>query len=204
MHLWGKVMIQMNQDDMLAIVRKQLTHQRYVHTLGVLQSAIELAEAYGVDTKQAETAAIFHDYAKFRDLDEMKSIIENEVSIPNDLLHNHHELWHAFVGAYLVEKEVGIKDEAVLDAIRYHTTGRAEMTVLDKVVFLADYIEPGRRFRGVDEVRLLAQTSLNQAVCVALQNTIQFLQSKNVPVYHLTLEAYNDIKQAFKEEKNGD
>ena len=96
--------------------------------------------------------------------------------IPKDLLDYHHELWHAPAGAYLVQQEVGITDAEILDAIRYHTTGRVGMTLLEKVIYLADYIEPGRKFPGVDEVRQLAKHNLNQAVCQALENTIYFLE----------------------------
>ena len=118
--------------------------------------------------KKAELAAIFHDYAKFRPKDEMKQIIVDQ-NMAKELLDFHSELWHAPVGAYLVEKEAGITDRDILDAIAYHTTGRIGMTVLEKVVYLADYIEPGRSFPGVDEVRELATKSLDKAMIQAVQ-----------------------------------
>lgn len=185
----------MNREEMLTIVRKQLTKARYLHTLGVVDTALWLAEQYGADREKAETAAIFHDYAKYRPKDEMAKIIQENEEIPKDLLDYHHELWHAPVGAYLVKLEVGIGDEEILDAIRYHTTGRVDMTLLEKVVYLADYIEPGRKFPGVDEVRELAKTNLDRAVCQALENTIHFLERKGQPVYPLTRLAYRALKQ---------
>ncbi|MCP6368247.1 bis(5'-nucleosyl)-tetraphosphatase (symmetrical) YqeK, partial [Klebsiella pneumoniae] len=81
------------------------------------------------------------------------------------------ELWHAPVGAFLVRNEVGITDKEVLDAIAYHTSGRPGMTLLEKIVYVADYIEPGRRFPGVDEVRELAKKDLNAALIQSLKNT---------------------------------
>jgi len=182
----------MNREEALQIVKEQITEHRYQHTIGVVETAIKLAKQYDVDVQKAELAAIFHDYAKFRPKDEMKQIIV-EQNMPKDLLQYHSELWHAPVGAYLVEHEVGIKDSEVLDAIRYHTTGRENMTMLEKVVYLADYIEPGRQFPGVEEVRELAQKDLNTALIKSMQNTILFLMKKNQPIYPDTFKAYNDL-----------
>lgn len=185
----------MTKEEMLHSVRQQLTEERYRHTLGVVDCAVNLAEQYGADPRQAEVAAIFHDYAKYRDKEEMKNIILQQASIPNDLLVYHHELWHAPVGAYLVEREVGITDKGILDAIRYHTTGRAGMSTLEKVVCLADYIEPGRNFPGVEKIRTLSLDSLDQALTVALYNTIQFLEKQGQNVYPLTIEAYQYLAE---------
>ncbi len=182
----------MDREQALEIVKEQISGKRYIHTLGVMESAIELAKQYGVDEKKAEIAAIFHDYAKFRTKTEMKDIIDTH-GIPADLLEYNAELWHAPVGAVLVEKVVGISDNEILDAIRYHTSGRAGMTKLDKVIYLADYIEPNRDFPGVEEVRELARKSLELALIKALQNTISFLLNRNQAVYPETINFYNDL-----------
>jgi len=182
----------MEREKALELVKKQLTEHRYQHTLGVMETAITLAGRYGADEKKAEVAAIFHDYAKFRPKDEMKEIIVAQ-RFPRDLLEFNTELWHAPVGAYLVEKEAGITDREVLNAIRYHTSGRANMTLLEKVIYLADYIEPGRHFPGVDEVREMAKENLDRALIKAVQNTILFLMKKNQTVYPETVFTYNDL-----------
>ncbi|MBB5324782.1 putative HD superfamily hydrolase involved in NAD metabolism [Anoxybacillus tepidamans] len=182
----------MERHEALEIVKKQLTEHRYQHTIGVMETAVELAKRYGADEKKAELAAIFHDYAKFRPKEEMKQIIL-EQNMPNDLLSYNTELWHAPVGAYLVQTEVGIQDEDILKAIRYHTSGRADMTLLEKIVYVADYIEPGRIFQGVEEVRALAQQDLDQALLQALKNTVQFLLKKNQPIYPDTIHTYNAL-----------
>ncbi|MED3624518.1 bis(5'-nucleosyl)-tetraphosphatase (symmetrical) YqeK [Neobacillus thermocopriae] len=182
----------MEREEALKIVKVQLTEHRYQHTLGVMETAISLARLYGADEKKAELAAIFHDYAKFRPKEEMREIIKSQ-SFPQDLLEYNAELWHAPVGAYLVEKEAGITDNEVLDAIRYHTSGRPGMTLLEKIIYLADYIEPGRQFPGVDEVRELAKESLDKALIKSVQNTINFLMKKNQPVYPETFHMYNDL-----------
>ncbi|MCU7742236.1 bis(5'-nucleosyl)-tetraphosphatase (symmetrical) YqeK [Priestia megaterium] len=182
----------MNRTEALAIVKKQLTERRYIHTVGVMETAIELAKRFEADEKKAELAAIFHDYAKFRPKEEMKQIIIDQNMNPS-LLEYNTELWHAPVGAFLVRNEVGITDKEVLDAIAYHTSGRPGMTLLEKIVYVADYIEPGRRFPGVDEVRELAETDLNAALIQSLKNTISFLMTKHQAVYPDTMMTYNDL-----------
>ncbi|BCE15522.1 hypothetical protein RSC3_02878 [Bacillus paralicheniformis] len=109
------------------------------------------------------------------------------------MLDFHHELWHAPAGAALVKTEVGITDEDILSAIRFHTSGRPNMTLLEKVIYVADYIEPGRRFPGVEEVRTLAEEDLDLALIQALKNTMTFLISKNQAVYPETVATYNAL-----------
>ncbi|MCY7778409.1 bis(5'-nucleosyl)-tetraphosphatase (symmetrical) YqeK [Bacillus haynesii] len=182
----------MKREEALSCVQEQLTEQRYIHTVGVMETAVKLAERFGADVKKAETAAIFHDYAKFRPKEEMKQIILDGGG-PLEVLDFHHELWHAPAGAALVKTEVGITDEDILSAIRFHTSGRPNMTLLEKVIYVADYIEPGRRFPGVEEVRTLAEEDLDLALIQALKNTITFLISKNQAVYPETVATYNAL-----------
>jgi predicted HD superfamily hydrolase involved in NAD metabolism len=182
----------------LKLVKIQLTDHRYQHTLGVMETALTLSKQYGADEQKAETAAIFHDYAKFRPKDEMKEIIEVQ-GYPKDLLTFNSELWHAPAGAYLVEKEAGITDPEILAAIRYHTSGRPGMSLLEKVIYLADYIEPGRQFPGVDVVREMAKENLDKALIKALQNTILFLLKKNQAIYPDTFYTYNELIKTLED-----
>lgn len=182
----------MEREEALKLVKEQLTDHRYQHTLGVMETAIALAKQYGGNEQKAELAAIFHDYAKFRPKAEMKKIITDQ-GFPQDLLEFNSELWHAPAGAHLVEKEAGISDREVLEAIRYHTSGRPGMTLLDKIIYLADYIEPGRHFPGVEEVRDMAKENLDKALIKAIQNTIMFLLKKNQTIYPDTFYTYNDL-----------
>lgn len=182
----------MDRNEALRIVKGQLPERRFKHTVGVMETAVALAKLYGADEKKAELAAIFHDYAKYRSREEMEKVILEE-NLPRDLLEHNIELWHAPVGAVLVEKETGISDEDILNSIRYHTTGRAGMTLLEKIIFLADYIEPGRNFPGVDEVRALARENLDFAMIKALANTISFLLEKRQLIYPDTIHTYNDL-----------
>lgn len=181
----------MDRETALKIVRPQLTEKRLDHSVRVTDTAVDLAKQFGADVKKAELAGIVHDYAKFRPLDEMKGIIERNDNINSDLVNYGEALWHAPVGAYLLRIEAGIDDDEILSAVAYHTTGRINMTLLEKVIFLADYIEPGRNFPGLDEVRKLADEDLDAAVAQALSNTIQFLLQQKQKVYPETIAAYN-------------
>jgi predicted HD superfamily hydrolase involved in NAD metabolism len=183
----------MNKDKAIEAVKQQLTRERFEHTLRVAETGIHLAKLYNASTEKTELAAIFHDYAKYRAPEEMASWIKREKTLPKDLLNYHHELWHGPVGAVLVERECGIKDKDVLSAIRYHTTGRAMMSKLEMVIFLADYIEPKRSFPGVEEVREIAETDLVHATWMAARNTCIFLMQKKATVYPDTFYAYNDL-----------
>ncbi|WYP27900.1 bis(5'-nucleosyl)-tetraphosphatase (symmetrical) YqeK [Alkalihalobacillus sp. FSL W8-0930] len=182
----------MDQKQALELVKPHLTESRYIHTIGVMETAVVLARRFGADAKKAETAAIFHDYAKYRDKKEMTTLVKEKLEC-TDILDYSEELLHAPCGAYFVEHEIGITDKGILEAIASHTTGHANMSLLEKVIFLADYIEPNRKFPGVEEVRELSKTSLDLAILQMLENTITFLVSKRQTLYPLTLETYNEF-----------
>lgn len=182
----------MKIDEAISIIKLQLTEKRFEHSLRVAETAKSLAELYGVDVFKAELSAILHDYAKDFSVDQLrKQIIAGKLS--KDLLLYHHELWHGPVASYLLETEYGIKDNDILHAIKFHTTGRAQMSKLELIIYVADYIEPGRQFPGVDEVRKIAQENLNQAAWTVSGNTIRFLLQKTALIYPDTIHVYNDL-----------
>ncbi len=176
----------------LKIIKGKMPESRYIHTLGVMETAIHLAEKYGEDVKKAEIAAIFHDYAKYCDEDEMRQIIV-EQQLPQELLTFYPSLWHGPVGAYLVKTEVGITDEDILNAISYHTTGRTGMSLLEKIIYVADYIEPNRSFSGVKKVRKLAEENLDKALFKAISNTIKHCVHKKWGILPNTFTIYNEL-----------
>ena len=184
----------MDQSKMLQLVKKRLPDNRYAHVVGVLNTATALAIRFGVPQEKAQVAAILHDVAKFSDREWMKSIIEKKGMDPL-LLEYHSELWHAPVGAYLASYEFGVTDEDVLNAIRYHTTGRAGMSDLEKVIYIADLVEPNRKFRGVEELRQLKEQGLDVMMEACVKHSIDFLVSKNQPVYPDSLKCYEYFVQ---------
>lgn len=184
----------MNQSRMLQLVKKRLPDNRYAHVIGVLNTATALAIRFGVPQEKAQVAAILHDVAKFSDREWMKSIIEKQQMDPL-LLEYHSELWHAPVGAYVAAYEFGVTDEDILNAIRYHTTGRAGMSDLEKVVYIADLVEPNRKFGGVEELRQLKEQGLDVMMEACVKHSIDFLVSKNQPVYPDSLKCYEYFVQ---------
>lgn len=186
----------MKIEEAILSVKSQLSEQRFKHTLRVAKEAVRLAKLHHIDPQKVELAAIFHDYAKFKPLDEMKRWIY-ESPLPKDLLKYHHELWHGPVGALLVEREHNISDPEIISAIRYHTTGKAHMSLFELIIFVADYIEPGRNFPGIEEVRKAAQTDIVYAAWLISRNTIQFLMTSQQKIYPDTFHAYNDLIQRF-------
>jgi predicted HD superfamily hydrolase involved in NAD metabolism len=181
-----------NREALLAKVRAQMHEKRYRHTLGVARSAVLLAKRFGADPVKAELAGLLHDYCKCWPVDKMFEVLVRH-DMPTDLLEGEKELWHAFAGAIVIQTDLGVTDPEILQAVRYHTTGRAGMTLLEKVVCVADYIEPSRSYPGVDQIRELAEKDLDAALATALGGTIQFLIDKQKTVYPLTLIAYNDL-----------
>lgn len=187
----------MNLEQAKQIVKDILPEKRYIHTLGVIESALSLAKEHGVSEEDAGIAAALHDMAKFHDKHEMRAVIVDH-GLDTALLQFHHELWHAPVGAVFAKEKLNITNEDILNAIRYHTTGRPGMSDLEKVIYLADYIEPGRSFNGVENVRAVAHEDLDEAMKIALKQSIQFLISKNQPVFPDTLASYNGYVQKEK------
>lgn len=182
----------MDRDQIIAAVKEQMPAKRWEHTQGVMTTAVLLAQRFGGDEAKADLAAILHDYAKYWPVARMESII-SEQGLPADLLEHDKQLWHAPVGAYAVERDFGITDTEVLDAVRYHTSGREKMTLLDKIVCLADYMEPGRDFPGVEQIRKLAESNLDQALVAGFDSTLQFLIVQHKRIFPLTIIARNAL-----------
>mgnify|MGYP001333701512 CR=1 FL=1 len=191
-----------DRERIVSAVKSQMPEKRWHHTLGVVKSAVELAGRYGADAEKAELAAYLHDYAKYWPAETQKQVVV-EQRMPQELLDYGPELWHAPVGAYAVERDLGIRDPEILDAIRYHTSGREGMTLLDKIVCLADYIEPGRQFPGVEEIRGLAKESLELALIAGFDSTIRYLVEQRKPVFPLTVMARNSLIREYDAKQRG-
>ncbi|MGX9135346.1 bis(5'-nucleosyl)-tetraphosphatase (symmetrical) YqeK [Rummeliibacillus sp. JY-2-4R] len=183
----------MERDELLLAMKDRMPEKRYIHTIGVTDTAIKLAKRFGEDPKKAEVSAILHDSCKYADREWMKQVII-EQKMDKALLEYHHELWHGPVGAYVAKKEFNIADGDMLNAIRFHTTGRAGQSNLEKIVYIADMIEPNRKFPGVDELRDAAKNlELHDLMIKCIGHSISFLISKHQPVFPDSFECYNDL-----------
>lgn len=183
-------------------LKENLSPLRYEHTLSVSFICTALAMRYGCDLNQAELAGLLHDCAKYYRNDEMiKKCRKQGILLTDDELKAPVVL-HAKYGAWLAEHKYNIAEQEVLNAIRWHTTGRPDMSLLEKIVFTADYIEP-RRDRAPDlpHVRSLAFMDLDECVFQILSNTLEYLESKGNFVDTVSKQAYDYYKQVHNEKK---
>ncbi|WP_110932026.1 bis(5'-nucleosyl)-tetraphosphatase (symmetrical) YqeK [Paenibacillus bouchesdurhonensis] len=180
------------REELMTAVSGQMPERRWGHTLGVMESAVALAHRYDEDPQRADLAALLHDVAKYWPIDQQEAVIRDH-QLNMELLDYDKQLLHAEVGAFVAKEKYGVQDSGVLDAIRYHTSGRIGMTKLDKIICLADYIEPGRDFPGVDRIRELAEHNLEEALVAGLDSTISFLIEKRKRIFPMTVLARNDL-----------
>ena len=174
-------------------IREHLKPSRLEHTMRVREEAVRLARRFGADPAKAETAAIFHDMAKYMPVDEMNGYIR-EYGLDLRYL-DQPNLAHSKIAALLMEHEFGVSDQELLDAVSSHTTGRAGMSPLEKVVFLADAIEPGRSYPSVTEIRQLAEEDLDLACICMLERTIEYLKLQEADIDSDTILALEDLRK---------
>ncbi|MCU0082546.1 bis(5'-nucleosyl)-tetraphosphatase (symmetrical) YqeK [Streptococcus danieliae] len=182
--------LSLGRADLLERLQETLSPHRFQHVLNVEQAAIQLAQAYGQDPVKAGLAGLLHDYAKEKPDAYFQTLIA-ERGLDPDLLQWGNNIWHGYLGIYAIQDELGLEDEEILDAIRVHTIGKADMSPLDMILYLADYIEADRNFPGVEEARRLAYSSLEEGVAYETAETLAFLAKKGIPIYPQTLETYN-------------
>lgn len=170
-------------------VKKLLTEQRWRHTVGVAVLAAEMAPKAGVYEYDAIVAAALHDCAKYlgAGAEELKGF-EYPANVPAPVMHQ-------YTGAYVAEHTFGITDKSVLNAIRYHTSGRENMSNLEKLVFLADLLEEGRDFGDAEYLRTLFKKDIDECLLAALESQLKYLNSQNKPIYQLTQRAYDYLKE---------
>ena len=178
------------REELIEEVRRRLSDKRFKHVLRVEEMAFELAEKYAVDAERVSIAALLHDVAKEESSSEMLDLIISE-NLDLDLLQYGPQIWHAPVGAVQARREFAVEDEAILNAIKYHTIGAPEMGDVEKVIFIADYIEHGRDFDGVKKARQLANESLDDAIRFKIKETILQLTKQEQKIYPKAIDSYN-------------
>lgn len=179
-----------DRTQVLEKINGAMSEQRFRHVLGVEAAALELAQQYGCDERKASLAALLHDYAK-EVADQVFLDLIDQYQLGEELKAWGNNVWHGMVGAYKIRQDFSLEDQDILQAIQRHTVGAKQMTLLDKVLYVADYIEPNRDFPGVEEARQLSKLSLDKAVAFATARTIAHLAQKRIPIYPQTIETYN-------------
>ena len=170
--------------------KSNMTEDRFEHCIGVSKTAQRLAELNHYDEDKAALAGFIHDYAKQVSVEDYREVIKTK-GFDQDLLNWNRSIWHGIVGIYFIQRDLKINDSEILTAVRRHTTADVEMTTLDKIVFMADYIEPGRSFPGVEEARKITYANIDRGVGYQLAHTLEFLIEKRNKIYPRTLDAYN-------------
>lgn len=188
-----------NTEELLEILEKELPKKRYLHTIGVADVASCLSMRYGEDMKKARLAGLLHDCAKCLPDQEIYECSRQAGIEISEVEKRQPFLLHAKLGAFYARTRFGIVDDEILTAITYHTTGRPNMSRLEKIIFLADYIEPGRKeIPGLLRIRELAFYDLDQAVYLTLENTLSYLKGQNndkKEIDRMTINAYNYYKE---------
>ena len=184
-----------DKNEILEWLRKNLSDERYFHSLGTAECASELAEQFGQDKEKAYLAGLLHDCAKCFDKERLLKIINNHLEVDcNEMLN--HKTFHAPVSAYIAQKDFGVTDSEILSAIRWHTLGKKEMTTFEKIIFLADKIEANTRdleFREKICKLLEKDDGLNLALLKCYKETIKSLVKRELKICQLTIDIYNQL-----------
>lgn len=174
-------------------LKQVLSAKRFRHSVGVAHTAVELAAQFGADTANAATAGLLHDCAREMSNNTLlKKAIDFGIVV-GSLEKSSPVLLHSIVSARLAAVEYGVQNEEILRAIASHTTGGANMSKLDKIIFLADFIEPGRAYPGVDKLRDLAGKDLDRAVLAAYDQTIQYLVKESMVIHPSSVDGRNEL-----------
>ena len=180
-----------SKEKILKYIKENLKEDRYKHTLGVVETSKALAKANNIEENRAEIAALIHDCAKNMPIDTLFRILEENSQGIDEIEKKAPQLLHGKVGAIIGKNIMHIEDEEILSAVKYHTTGKKDMTILEKIIYIADYIEPNRSFSGVEELRKLTFENLDKGVVVGIDNTIKYILKQGGLIHPNTIEARN-------------
>lgn len=181
------------REQYVDIINGRLTPKRFIHSLAVGKQAEHLARKYGADPEKARIAGILHDILKDTDGDSQLQILQDFGILLDDIEKIAPKLWHAHAGAVFLEHILGIQDRDILNAVRYHTTGRAGMSLLEIILYLADFTSADRDYPDVDHLRRLTEEDLDKAMEYAVAYTIDDLKAESRPVHPDTLACYEEI-----------
>jgi len=182
----------MNITEMKSKLKETLSEARYIHSLNVMEEAEKLALHYKTDVEKARVAGLLHDCAKNIGKEKEDELIRMYGIIMDDIQKQSPALIHSILGVYVAKEEYGVYDEDILNAIYWHTTGRAGMTLLEKIIFVADFIEPGRNFDMAKKAREHAYEDLDRSILICSDSTIMYLVDKGKIIHPYTLETRND------------
>lgn len=187
---YSKNYTNITREQLIHRISEMMSQERFEHVLRVEKTALQLAEKYDADLERVSIAALLHDIAKEQSDEEMRDLIISE-NLNLNLLQFGNAIWHGPVGAIVARREFHIENDEILDSIKQHTVGAQEMSLVAQIVFVADYIEPNRKFSSVKKARQIADESLAKAVRFKLIETIKHLIEIEEKIYPKTIESYN-------------
>lgn len=182
-----------NEKQYIEMLRQRLDEYRFNHSLNVAKSAVELAERFGADKEKAYIAGLLHDITKNDSKEKQLQLVNDNCIILTNTEQNNPKLWHAISGMCFLRSELSICDEDILGAVRYHTTGKAGMTLLQKVIYIADYISQERDYPDVEVMRTLSKESLEKASLYALKYSLRTLSEMEMPIHEDSVAYYNEL-----------
>lgn len=192
---------ELTREQLIDTMEETLSKRRFKHVMRVEKTALKLAELYKVDMEKVSIAAIAHDYAKEKPDEEMRDLIISE-NLDLDMLQYGSNIWHGSLGSVLMKNEYNIEDEEILEAIRWHTIGSPRMCKVAQVIYVADFIEPNRSFKGVEEARELAEIDLNETIAYITRHTLSNLIRNKTKIYPKAIETYNAWAVKNKEDQD--
>ncbi|MFD3157617.1 bis(5'-nucleosyl)-tetraphosphatase (symmetrical) YqeK [Haloimpatiens sp. FM7330] len=180
-----------NEDKIISYLKCNLKEKRFIHSIGVRDTAEKLAVRYKIDSHKARIAGLVHDCAKNLSDEALLKIVMQENKQVDKVCKVQPQLLHGEAGSIMAKNIMNIFDDEILSAVKYHTTAKENMTILEKIIYIADYIEPSRDFQGVEKLRQLVFEDLDRALIQSFDNTIKFVISKKQLIHPCTISARN-------------
>lgn len=184
--------------EFLEILKERLTEQRLYHSICVAKKAKHLAEIFGGDPEKAYTAGLVHDIMRYEPAEKMLELIESDGQYFTESEKNITVTLHAIAGEVYLRKNLNVTDEEILSAVRWHTTGKENMSLLEKIIYVADLTSDDREYPDVKEVRLMAEESLEKTCIRGLSFTIEDNARKHKPIHMDTVKAFNYLVERIK------
>lgn len=183
----------------MKLIKERLSDYRFYHSVCVAESAVQLAKRFGADEEKARVAGILHDVMKEETKENQLAVIQKAGMKMTELEKKNKKVYHQMSGAAYVKEELGITDDEIINAIRYHTTGRRSMSLLEKIIYLADFISADRDYVDVDVMRRKVEEGMEEGMLYAFRYTIVDLVNQCKEIHPDTLDAYNWVIEETEE-----
>lgn len=180
-------------EDYKSLIKSKMSTARFIHSVNVSKEAARLAKRYGADVKKAEIAGMLHDITKELPFDEQLKMMESNGIILSNVQLDGKKLWHAITGSLYIHTVLNITDQDIVNAVRYHTTGRQGMSLLEQIIYVADFTSAERTYADVEIMRKKADENLESAMLFGVTFTLSNLVKRKLTVHPNTVALYNEL-----------